>query len=81
MREHYDEMKRTEHTLDFTTHCFLIQAFGVSLCTFLNTRIDKHLDKWKLWVVFLVQLACDVAVGFVRRNERSNGDRCGRSEE
>jgi len=58
--------------LDLAGAGLLVEALGIALLDNAKGRIDKDLDESE--VRLLVELACDLAIGNVGRDERGHGD-------
>lgn len=67
--------------LDLTRSGLLVQSLGVSLLALLDACIDKDFDKGQRWLVLGVQLACQVSVCRVGRDERGDCQRGAGTEE
>lgn len=70
--------------LDLARSRLLVQTLGIALLRLLNGDVDEDLDERERGVGVLgvgVQLARELAVGFVGRDEGGEGDGCRVGEE
>ena len=79
-------VRRTDSSklLDLTRSSLLVQTLGVAPLGLLHRHVDEYLDEGEWGVVALdfgVEVARDLAVGFVRRDEGGQCDGCGVGEE
>ena len=74
----------TRELFDLARSGLFVQTFGVTSFSLLNRHVDEHLDEGERRVVALdfgVEVARDLAVGFVGRYEGGQGNGCGVGEE